>query len=226
LDEISHCVSDLRTATEMPQITVAASVAFSYYWLMPRLERFAERYPDIDLRVLASDQKVDLTKQEADVAVLYGNGDWEGVDAHRLFGERVYPVCSPAYLREHEELQRPSGLLDQTLLHLEGGGTIWGAVDWQSWLLQQGVTGRPVRRGIRMNSYPMVVQGAESGRGVALGWSYITDEMLASGHLVCPFENPIETTSSYYIGALNKKTSNSDVSGFIQWIIEECEAMG
>jgi DNA-binding transcriptional LysR family regulator len=109
---------------------------------------------------------------------------------------------------------------------LDGGGTIWGAVDWQTWLVQQGVTGQPVRRGIRLNSYPMVVQGAEAGRGVALGWSYITDELLASGQLVCPFETPIETANSYYIATLNEKASNPDVSGFIQWIMEECEAMG
>ena len=223
LDEIAHCIRDLRSTTEMPQITVAASVAFSYYWLMPRLERFAVRCPDIDLRVLATDQQVDLTKQDADIAVLYGKGGWEGVETHRLFGERVYPVCSPGYLRDHPQLQRPSDLLDQTLINLDGGGTIWGAVDWQAWLLQQGVTGQPVRRGIRLNSYPMVLQGAEAGRGIALGWSYITDEMLASGQLVCPFENPIVTTNSYYIGALNEKASNPDVSEFIQWIIEECE---
>jgi len=225
LDEIAYCVSDLRVATEMPQITVAASVAFSYYWLMPRLERFTERYPEIDLRVLATDQKVNLTEQDADIAVLYGDGGWEGVEARRLFGERVYPVCSPRYLQEHPELQRPSDLLDQTLIHLDGGGTIWGAVDWQTWLVQQGVAGQPVRRGIRLNSYPMVLQGAEAGRGVALGWSYITDEMLASGQLVCPFENPIETTCSYYIGALDRKTSTPAISGFIQWITEECEVI-
>ncbi len=226
LDEIAHCVSDLRVATEMPQITVAASVAFSYYWLMPRLERFAERYPEIDLRVLATDHKVDLTRQGADIAVLHGDGNLDGVDARFLFGERVYPVCSPVYLQEHPELQRPSDLLDQTLLHLDGGGTIWGSVDWHTWLVQQGVTGQPVRRGIRLNSYPMILQGAATGRGIALGWSYITDEMLASGQLACPFESAIETTSDYYIGALNETVKNPAVSGFLQWIIEECEALG
>jgi len=224
LDEIADCVRGLRAATEAPQITVAASVAFSYYWLMPRLERFAERCPEVDLRVLATDQKVDLGKGDADIAVLYGDGGWDGVEARRLFGERVYPVCSPGYLRGHPELRRPDDLLDQTLLHLDGGGTIWGAVDWQVWLARQGVTGQPVRRGIRLNSYPMVLQGAEAGRGVALGWSYITDAMLAGGQLVCPFEYPLETSSSYYIGASVDKISNPAVAAFLQWILEECAA--
>lgn len=110
------------------------------------------------------------------------------------------------------------------MLHLEGGGTIWGAVDWQVWLAQQGVSGRPQRRGIRLNSYPMVLQGAEAGRGVALGWSYITEAMLARGQLVCPFESPLETRFSYYIGTSAGADANPAVAEFLQWMVEECAA--
>ncbi|MAO26608.1 MAG: LysR family transcriptional regulator [Roseovarius sp.] len=225
LDEIALAVNGLRRASDTPQITVATSVAFSYYWLMPRLERFADRYPEIDLRILATDQLVDLGKDDADVAVLFGDGTWPGVEARRLFGERVYPVCSSGYLQNHPELRRPSDLLDQTLLHLDGGGTIWGAVDWHVWLVQQGVTGQPVRRGIRLNSYPMVLQGAEAGRGVALGWSYITDAMLASGQLVCLFDTPLVTSCSYYIGASSARAADPAVAAFLQWMVEECDGM-
>lgn len=221
LDKIASCVSELRTVSETPQITVTASVAFSYFWLMPRLERFSEHHASIDLRVLATDQMVDLRRGDADVAVLYGDGNWEGVETQKLFGERVYPVCSPDYLLDHPELQRPSDILDQTLLHLDGGGNIWGAVDWRVWLAQQGVTGQPVRRGIRLNSYPMVLQGAEAGRGIALGWSYITDPMLDEGRLVCPTGKVLETRYSYYIGASLDAVSNPSVGKFFQWIMNE-----
>ncbi|SHI62315.1 transcriptional regulator, LysR family [Shimia gijangensis] len=221
LDEIAHCVGELRDANETPQITVAASVAFSYFWLMPRLERFTARHPDVDLRVLATDQQVDLQKGGADIAVLYGDGRWEGVEARRLFGERVYPVCSPGYLLDHPELLCPNDVLDQTLLHLEGGGNIWGAVDWKAWLVRQGVSGQPVRRGISLNSYPMVLQGAEAGRGIALGWSYITDPLLAEGRLVCPVGEPLKTNSSYYVGASQGRIGNPVVASFLQWMMEE-----
>jgi putative choline sulfate-utilization transcription factor len=221
LDEIALCVGDLQAVNETPQITVSASVAFSYYWLMPRLKHFSERYPNIDLRVLATDQQADLPQGDVDIAVLYGAGNWNGVETRRLFGERVYPVCSPGYLHDHPELLRPNDLLDQTLLHLEGGGNIWGAVDWKVWLARQGVIGQPVRRGIRLNSYPMVLQGAEAGRGIALGWSYITDAMLADGRLVCPVGAPLETQSSYYIGASLDRASTPAVTSFFEWIMEE-----
>ncbi len=224
LDEIGRCVEEIRAVREAPQITVAASVAFSYFWLMPRLERFSERHPEIDLRILASDQTVDLEQEDADVAVLYGTGSWRGVVAQRLFAERVYPVCSPAYLRDHPELLRPSDLLNQSLLHLDGGGNIWGAVDWPKWLAHQGVTGQPARRGIRLNSYPMVLKGAEAGRGVALGWSYITDDMLTSQELICPFEFSLTTDCGYYIGALEERFADAHIAAFLQWILDECRS--
>lgn len=224
LDEIAGGIARLRAEAEAPQITVAASVAFSYYWLMPRLARFSEQHPDIDLRVLATDQNVDLRKRDVDVAVLYGDGFWEGIEVQLLFGECVYPVCSPGYLKEHPELTSPSDFLDQTLLHLDGDGNSWGTVDWGTWLMRQGVSGQPVRRGVRLNSYPMVLQGAEAGRGLALGWSYITDPMIADGRLVCPIQKPLKTTKGYYLGALEGTVSHSAVASFLQWMMTEIES--
>ncbi|MDW4550659.1 LysR substrate-binding domain-containing protein [Defluviimonas sp. D31] len=223
LREIEDCVAGLRAATENPQITVAASVAFSYYWLMPRLERFSARHPEIDLRILATDQRVDLRQEGVDVAILYGSGQWEGARSYLLFGERVYPVCSQAYLRSHPELRSASDMLDQTLLHLDGGGNIWGGVDWRVWLATQGATGQPVRRGVRLNSYPMIIQAAEAGRGVALGWSYITDPMLAEGRLVCPVDKVLETREGYYVGALETDADDPDIASFLQWIRDEVD---
>ena len=188
---------------------------------MPRLESFSARHPDIDLRVLATDQQVDLHREGVDVAILYGNGQCEGARTHRLFGERVYPVCSPAYLHDHRELRVPCDMLDQTLLHLDGGGNIWGGVDWRVWLMAQGVAGQPVRRGVRLNSYPMILQAAEAGRGVALGWSYITDAMLADGRLVCPVDKSLETREGYFVGALEKAADTPAIAGFLRWIRDE-----
>ncbi len=127
LEDISACLAALGAAAKAPQITVSASVAFAWFWLMPRLERFGALQPDIDLRVLATDQPVLPGVGEVDVAILFGSGQWEGLETRLLFGERVYPVCSPDYLRDHPVLHRPEDLLDQTLLHLEYGKPSFGA---------------------------------------------------------------------------------------------------
>ncbi|MBA3910952.1 MAG: LysR family transcriptional regulator [Rhodobacter sp.] len=226
LDDVSACLAALGAAAKAPQITVCASVAFAWFWLMPRLERFGALQPDVDLRVLATDQPVLPGTGEVDVAILFGSGQWEGLEARLLFGERVYPVCSPAYLREHPALHRPEDLLDQTLLHLEYGKPSFGGVDWRTWLLRQGVNGQPVRRGLRFNSYPMVLQAAEAGHGVALGWSYVTDPLLADGRLVCPVERTVETREGYYLCTSNDATHTPGIMAFLDWLSVEAKGQG
>ncbi len=221
LEEIGGCLAALGAAAGAPQVTVSASVAFAWFWLMPRLERFGGLYPDVDLRVLATDQPVLPGAGEADVAILFGSGKWAGLEARLLFGERVYPVCSPAYLRDRPLLHRPEDLLDQTLLHLEYGKPGFGGVDWRSWLLRQGVNGQPVRRGVRFNSYPMVLEAAQAGRGVALGWSYVTDPLVAEGRLVCPVARVVETQEGYYLCASGATQRSPHVTAFLDWVSAE-----
>lgn len=226
LDEISACVVALSAATKAPQITVSASVAFAWFWLMPRLERFGALQSDVDIRVLATDQPVPPGAGEVDVAILFGSGRWEGLDAKLLFGERVYPVCSPGYLRDHPALWRPEDLLDQTLLHLEYGKRTFDGIDWRTWLLRQGVNGQPVRRGLRFNSYPMVLQAAEAGHGIALGWSYITDPLLAEGRLVCPVDRTLETHEGYYLCRSANSALAPGIMAFLDWICIEAAGQG
>ena len=163
LDDISACLAALGATTNAPQITVSASVAFAWFWLMPRLERFGALQPDVDLRVLATDQPVLPGTGEVDVAVLFGAGQWEGLQARLLFGERVYPVCSPAYLRAHPALHRPEDLMDQTLLHLEYGKPSFGGVDWRAWLLRQGGERPACETGAAVQLLPDGVAGGRGG---------------------------------------------------------------
>ncbi len=224
LEDISSCLSALGAAAKAPQITVCASVAFAWFWLMPRLQRFGALQPDVDLRVLATDQPVLPGAGEVDVAILFGSGQWEGLEAQLLFGERVYAVCSPTYLGDHPELRRAEDLLDQTLLHLEYGKPSLGAVDWRTWLLRQGVNGQPVRRGLRFNSYPMVLQAAQAGHGVALGWSYVTDPILADGRLICPVDRAVETQDGYYLCTSKEIDHTPGIMAFLDWISTEAMA--
>ena len=221
LDAIQGCLASLQMAPDFPQITIATSVSFSYFWLMPRLEIFNRQHPEIDIRIIASDQRVDLRRQEADVFVLYGQDGAELLPLTPLFEEKVYPVCSPGFLASHQGLSALPDLLGKTLLHLDGGGNLWGAVDWPIWLESQGVVGKTARPGIRLNSYPMVIQAAESGRGIALGWSYIVDDLVACGRLLRPFKQALTTGQTYYLGASEEASKRPEVAAFIDWISSE-----
>jgi LysR family transcriptional regulator, glycine cleavage system transcriptional activator len=162
LDDVSACLASLGASRKAPQITVSASVAFAWFWLMPRLERFGALQPDVDLRVLATDQPVLPGTGEVDVAILFGSGQWEGLEARLLFGERVYPVCSPPIWATIRRCTTPRICWTRRFCILNTASPPLAAVDWRSWLLRQGVNGQPVRRGLRFNSYP---DGAAGGRG-------------------------------------------------------------
>ena len=184
---------NLGPRAKAPQITVCASVAFAWFWLMPRLEQFSALQPDIDLRVLATDQPVLAGPGEVDVAILFGAGQWEGCTRSFCLAKgsircaarpicATTPNCAPA--------RRPAGpdAFASGIAASRPGGR--GLADW---LLRQGVTGSRCGAALRFNSYPMVLQAAEAGHGVALGWSYITDPLLAEGRLVCPVDHTLET---------------------------------
>ena len=221
LDQIHGCLAVLGSAARAPQITVSATVAFAWFWLMPRLNQFSAEHPGVDIRVLATDTPVLPGQGDVDVAILFGSGQWEGVNSELLFRERVYPVCSPGFLGEHPGLTRPEDLVCQTLLHLDIDRSAPDPVDWQRWLASQGVIGQPVLPGLRFNSYPMVLQAAEAGRGVALGWSYIVDPIVTSGRLVQPVSGTMETRNGYYLSTSGDAASTPERDEFLGWIATE-----
>lgn len=224
LKEIDSGLHSLRAGSKIPQVTVSASVAFAHFWLMPKLSRFRAMHPEFDLRVLASDLPATLRPGEVDVAVLFGRGQWPGIEAQLLFGECVYPVCSPAYMQLHPGLSTNQDLRNHTLLHLDYGSAKWGSIDWPAWFAAHCISGQPLSSGIRLNSYPLVLQAAEAGQGVALGWSYITDPMLAAGQLVKPVGPEMQTEDGYYLGTFEGSANRPEVAAFLKWFKLEAEA--
>lgn len=76
-------------------LTVTVSPNFASRWLVPRLGAFLDQHPDLDLRISASLQHVDLTADGIDIAIRHGDGDWPQLHVTRLAEEQLFPVCSP-----------------------------------------------------------------------------------------------------------------------------------
>lgn len=224
LRELETCISMIASIEPKRPVTIAASVSFSYFWLMPRLHLYIESNPDIELKIVASDNMADLFSSDVDISIVLDTGDWTGSEADLLFAERVYPVCNAEYLARHGDLKDIGDLPGQILLHLEGGGNIWRGMDWNIWLNALGVAFRPGPGGIRMNSYPMLLAAAETGRGVALGWDYITDELVAAGRLLKPVAESLSTGRGYYVSSPRKSLAQPGVAALRQWIITEARS--
>src|SRR3954453_5417598 len=99
-------------------LTVSTSPDFAARWLVNRLGRFAAAHPDIDLRVSATMHHVDFAREEVDLAVRHGDGNWPGLHAVRLSAEELFPICSPKLVAGRNGMKKPVDVLRFPLLHL------------------------------------------------------------------------------------------------------------
>src|SRR6476469_7187320 len=135
-------------------LTVSTSPDFAAKWLVNRLGRFAEAHPDVDLRVSATMHHVDFAREEVDLAVRHGDGNWPGLDTTRLSSEQLFPVCSPKLLTGRRALAKPADILKYPLIHMDS------RADWTKWLQAAGVDDGKVIHGPVLNRASMVIDAA------------------------------------------------------------------
>ncbi len=220
LTEVDHM---LREREFDRLITVSVPPTFGAKWLVPRLERFQQRYPDYDLRLDASDKLVDFRNNDIDCAVRYGRGAYEGLESVRVLDEITVPVCSPALLEGDHPLRTPDDLRHHTLLHAQWRALDDAAPNWPMWLQAAGLTDIDTSRGPRFNIETFIVQAAIAGQGVALVSStYIADD-IEHGRLVQPFPAmPNQSTEfTHYVVYPIASKDNPKVLAFRDWIVEE-----
>ena len=119
LDRIAVGTERLLQRQESGVLTVSTSPDFAAKWLVNRLSRFAEKYPDMDLRVSATTHYVDFARDDVDIAIRHGDGNWPGLDVQRLYSERLFPVCSPKLVAGRNRITKAADLLKFPLLRLE-----------------------------------------------------------------------------------------------------------
>lgn len=222
-DKLAQGVELMRAQSESGVLTVSVSPSFGAMWLVPRLERFRSRHPEIEIRIDGTDRKVDVARGEADVALRYGPGGYEGVRVDRLFGQANTPVCSPALLAGAKPLRRPEDLRHHTLLHVD-----WNEADasWRMWLLAAGLSDIDPTSGPRFTMENMAVRAALDGQGVALVGDMLVAEELAAGRLVRPFDPSLSTplSFSFYLLSAKDGVERPKVAAFRDWLLEEARA--
>ena len=179
------------------QVTVATSSAMASLWLLPRIPAFQRDNEDVDLRIVASDQIRDLGAGEFDMALLYRLSPPVDMRATALFDEEVFPVCSAGYLEATGGLAHPEELFRKTLLYLGGAQSDW--FDWEDWFRQVGLEPVEPRSRIDINNYPMLIQAAINGQGIALAWRHLVGDYLESGALVRPVDTVLRTQGKFYL---------------------------
>ena len=222
-DKLAQGVEQMRAHCERGLLTISVSPSFGAMWLMPRLEHFRSKHPDIEIRIDGTDRLVDLARDDADVALRYGPGGYNGVQVDCLFSPVNTPVCSPALLSGEHPLRRPDDLRHHTLLHVD-----WkdAEASWRMWLLAAGLHDIEPTRGPHFTMENMAVQAALDGHGVALIGDILVADDIAAGRLVRPFDPSLSTplTFSYYLLSAKNSTEQPKVVAFRDWLLEEVRA--
>jgi LysR family glycine cleavage system transcriptional activator len=199
-------------------LTVTTSPNFATKWLVHRLGRFSEAHPAIDLRVSASVQHVDFAREDIDLAIRHGDGQWPGLHVTRLCAEELFPVCSPKFLRGRGALRSPADLRQHTLLHLNDRS------DWAKWLEAAGVDRIELDRGLIVNQASMAIDAAVDGQGVALARSALAAWDLLAGRLVRPFTHALKVPYAYWILCPKPTADLPKISIFRDWLLAEAKA--
>ncbi|MGI9406066.1 MAG: LysR substrate-binding domain-containing protein [Hyphomicrobiaceae bacterium] len=222
LMHLMNAANEVRAGEETDRLEIATDTSLAAQWLMPRLARFEALHPEVSLRINVTDVQADLLNSDFQIAVVHGEGTWRGYDSEMLFEEEVFPVCAPDYLESSNGKFTPETLVRSELLDLEYEHWHW--MNWAIWLTEMKLPLPDAPRKLRVNSYPLVIDAAKRGAGIALGWRYLIDNALADGSLVRPVEGSLRTRYAYHIvWPFNEKQSPTAAS-FKDWLITERDA--
>jgi LysR family glycine cleavage system transcriptional activator len=215
LDRIALGTERLLQRQSAGVLTVSTSPDFAAKWLVHRLGSFSEKHPEIDLRISATMHHVDFAREDVDLAVRHGDGNWSGLDVVRLCTEQLFPVCSPKLSAGRQRMTKPADLLKFPLLHLDDRS------NWAKWLEAADVANADVSHGPVLNRPSMAIDAAVDGQGIALARTSLAAWDLINGRLVRPFPIALRLSKTYWIVSPKATASLPKIALFRDWLLTE-----
>ncbi|GHE21686.1 choline sulfate utilization transcriptional regulator [Halomonas urumqiensis] len=200
------------------RLNILTDFSFAAYWLLPRLPQFRHSHPDIDVRLTTQQGTLDWHDQDVDVALLFCN-ERMLVEAPRLFGEEVLPVCSPAFLERHGPIDSLARLAELPLMALFAEDQQpW--LDWPEYFRQLADMDYAQPAELTFNNYTLLIQAVIAGQGIGLGWRGLIDDQLASGVLVGLEEMRLATPRGYGLIDVRPSETGSAKQALCHWLLE------
>ena len=225
----AQVLSTMRTVTDRLRegrsrrtLSVTTTQSFASLWLIPHLAGFTRTHPHLDVRISAETRVLDLERDGLDLAIRHGPATMVGSNAVRLFGERVFPVCSPKLLNDKARpLREPKDLRHHVLLQYDDPDGRHPWMHWKTWLEIERLTDLRPAGSLVFSGYDQIIPSAIAGHGVALGRSPLVREALASGELVAPFKRSADPARAYYAIVSKNAGGRPEVADFVAWLKEE-----
>jgi LysR family glycine cleavage system transcriptional activator len=193
------------------RLSLSAPPSFVARWLMPRLGAFLGSHPEVDFKLHATTDLIDIDTGETDVAIRYGNGNWPGLHSEKLWDEEVFPVASPTWI-ERLDIRGLDDLGKGVLLRDDFSC-------WNDWQKRAGAITVVDATGPVYSDSSLLLQAAETGQGVALGRSVLVEDALAGGRLVRIGSHSMKVQGSYFLVRSLATPATPAMESFREWLI-------
>ena len=221
-NQLSDAIKIVEEYNSSRPLIITVANSFASKWLIPHLASFQEKHPEIDVRIDVSCQLVDIIKEDIDIGIRFGNGEYPDLESDYLLPVEIVPVCSPALLKTRP-LSEPSDLVNHTLIHGDNYFLNATMPDWEMWLSTLGVSGVDASHGPRYSPSDMAIQAAIEGQGVALSSTVAVRNDLESGRLIQPFKETIPLEFAYYCVCSATRAERPYIRAFREWIKAEVD---
>lgn len=216
LTEIAQAAEHLRSLNRQERLVISATPSFASRWLAPRLWKFIDHHPDIEVVLQSGSHLSDLRLDGVDVGLRYGRGRYDGVAVDKLTEDYYYPVAAPGYLsREGSAPRTPDDLRHCNLLRMDVRES------WQPWLKLAGLDLPEPSGGLVIEDSSLTLRAAADGAGVALSRHVIASREIAEGELVRLFDLALPADEAYYFVCLPEARDKPSIVAFKTWIFEE-----
>ena len=205
-------------ATVSRTLSVNAPATFTLRWLVPRLARFRDAHPGVDVAVETANEPLESLSDDWDIIIRGGPDTFYGYAMRPFLSEERLPVCSPALLKR-QPLRVAADLRGHTLLHTSSLPRLW-----PDWLAKAQVPSLTPVAALTFDHFYLTLQAAIDGIGVAMGPTALVVDDLAAGRLVAPFSGPRLPSRTYCTYVPEGKAGDELVELFCAWL--ESEGVG
>lgn len=211
----------LRGATQPGGLVLHCQLCEAFYWLMPRLSRFHQQHPGVEVRVVTSLAPLTEAPEPFDIAI-QTTGRPSGT-ARLAFTapDEIFPVCAPEWVGTGTQTLTPADLLTLPLLSHHVLPQDW--MDWSEWFSIIGHRMPSGTRTIPLNSYPLVIQAAIGGQGIALAWRRTVNGLIDEGKLVRPCPDSVHRPTDLSVFRGMRRRTGPEVTALLDWLREELE---
>lgn len=230
LEKIRPALKDLRDVSaevlaqkNVLDINLAATASVVSLWLLPRLQSFSRANSETNITLISSDDDAECLADNIDLSILRGDGNWPNYTAKKLFGEVIFPVCSPAFLASNPSASHLPSLPSLPLIEISNKHLEW--MNWNEWLRGHLPAAPTPSKSSVFNVYPNAIQAAVDGMGIALGWGHLIDHLLESGALVRPLgDTQTRTEFGYYLLRRKKTIAHPKQKIVEEWLVSASAA--